>query len=105
MSWTPMRSRFTAFRMLPSRSVSTPRRLPISRASTLVPRNAEPGDLGQRIENFLCDTITEIFLIAFGAEISERQDGDQTNPRFSVFCRLSDLSSRACGLTPYRLSL
>jgi hypothetical protein len=40
-SWTVMRSRFPALRMLPSRSVSTPRRFPISRASTLVPRNAK----------------------------------------------------------------
>src|SRR5206468_4164814 len=40
-SWTMIRRRFPALRMLPSRSVSTPRRFPISRASTFVPRKAK----------------------------------------------------------------
>src|SRR5438128_2046330 len=52
-------------------------------------RNAEPGDLVQRIENFLCDAITEVFLIVLRAEIGEWQDGDRANPCFSFFGGLS----------------
>src|SRR5437870_5870921 len=48
-------------------------------------RNAEPGDLGQCIENFLCDTITEVFLIMLRAEVGERLDGDRANPCVSFF--------------------
>ena len=39
----------------------------------------ETTDLGQRVENLPRDAVTEIFLIAFGAEISEGQHCDGTN--------------------------
>ena len=60
----------------------------------------KPADLGQRIEDFLCDTIAEVFLIVLRAEISERQDGDRANPRFSFLSGLSGLWSGPRELTP-----
>src|SRR6266567_7503902 len=54
-------------------------------------RDMETADLGQRVQDFLCYSVAEIFLIAFRAEISKGQNSDRTNPRFSFFCRLSDL--------------
>jgi hypothetical protein len=56
-------------------------------------RDMETADLGQRVEDFLCYSVAEIFLIAFRAEISERQNGDRTNPRFSFLWLLSEPDS------------
>ena len=41
----------------------------------------KPSDFGQRIEDFLRDTITEVLLIVLRDEISERQNGDRANSR------------------------
>src|SRR6476620_9617462 len=46
-------------------------------------RNVETADLTEGVEDFFCNTITEVFLVAFRAEICERQDSDRADFFFS----------------------
>jgi hypothetical protein len=38
------------------------------------------SDLTQGVEYFLCNTVTEVFLVAFRTKIRERQNSNRTNP-------------------------
>src|SRR6266513_4309921 len=47
-------------------------------------RDVEYADFGKRIQNLLCNTVAEIFLIAFGAEIRKRQHAKRANRFLSL---------------------
>src|SRR2546429_637534 len=50
-------------------------------------RDVKRPDFGKRIQNFLCYTVAEVFLIAFGAEIRKRQNAKRANPFLCFFVR------------------
>src|SRR6266480_7144632 len=54
-------------------------------------RDVKRPDFGKRIQNFLCYTVAEVFLIAFGAEIRKRQDAKRPNPFLCLFLRFVPL--------------
>ena len=51
-------------------------------------RHVKAAHLGECVQNFLCDTVTEVFLVALGAEICKWQYRDRANRLFSFLWRL-----------------
>ena len=50
--------------------------------------DAEAADLAEGVEYFLCNTITEVFLVAFRAQIGEWQDRDRADFPLSLLATL-----------------
>src|SRR5436190_16293 len=49
-------------------------------------RDVKTANFRQDVENLLCYTVTEVFLVTFCAKIDERQYGDRANTFFLLLC-------------------
>ena len=62
-------------------------------------RDVKAAYLGECVQNFLCYTVTEVFLVALSAEIRKWQYRDRANRLFSFLWRLlRPRDARGCRL-------
>jgi hypothetical protein len=57
-------------------------------------RNVKTADLTEGVEDFLRNTITKVFLVAFRTEISKGQNSDRPNPFFPLLATLTPFFRR-----------